>query len=1118
MRRSRRRPGDGRTGGDQTVSGSLVFGDVIQITDVTGEVTINTRTPPPYQVTALSVDVEPLPTRKAQAQPSRLLLPRHRIVPFVGRDDELQRLTSWGQGPGVAARLIHAGGGHGKTRLAEEFATHCAADGWAVWRAEHVPTPGVTTSTSSQVALPVSRRALIVVDYADRWPASHLLTLLTDLVNIAVQAQLSVRVLLLARWAGFWWPMLADRLDRALDTDDLALPALTETLNRQELFTTAAGQFAAALEVEHTNWPTPPRLHLPGYTQVLSVHMAALAAVDAHRHAATAPTEPHAVSAYLLRREYAHWQQMNSRVEGPVPTSPTAMRRASYVATLAGPLPRPAARDALTRVALADTIRAADQIIDDHRVCCPPTDPTTVLEALHPDRLGEDFISLTTPGHPYTGADTAALIDNWTLTAPRDLLHTDADPLIWTPAAVTVLVEAAYRWPHLAAGVLDPLLRQDPNLALAAGGTTLARLAGLPNVDPAVLETIDDLLPRTRHIDLDSAAAAITTVLAPRRLAAATDMAERSQIYASLAWRLGNAGQREQALAPAEEAVKLYRQLAEANPTDYLPDLARSLADLGIRLSEVGRREEALTSTEEARSIRRRLTEANRMADLPAHASLAANLGARLAEMGRWDEAVASSEEAVHLYRVLVQIGSVTYLSELALSLNNLGIHLSEVGRRQEAVASAEEAVQLYRHAEVNRTVSLPDLALSLTNLGARLSEVGRWKESLGPTEEAVQLYRQLAQVNPAAHLPHLAGSLTRLGARLSEVGRRQEALTPTEEAVQLYRQLAQVNPAAHLPHLAASIASLGVRLSEVGRREEALAPTEEAVQLYRQLAQANPAAHLPNLASSLANLGVRYRQMGRRKEALASTEEATAIRKRLVAVNSAAYLPDLALSLDNLGVVLSETSRRDAALAPTEEAVRLFRQLAQSNPAYLPNLASSLNNLGVRYSQMGRRSEALAVAEEAVRLFRQLAPTNPTAYLPELAMSLHNLGVRYSQVEMQGEKALALIEEAVQLYRPLAKADPAAYLPDLAESLWMCARICIGANGNLRHAHERVVEAIGLLQMLTERLPTVFGVRLRWAYRTLADVLDSLGRSDEAASIRRQVARASGDNTPAGS
>ena len=69
-------------------------------------------------------------------------------------------------------------------------------------------------------------------------------------------------------------------------------------------------------------------------------------------------------------------------------------------------------------------------------------------------------------------------------------------------------------------------------------------------------------------------------------------------------------GRRQDALAPTEEAVQLYRELAAANPA-FLPDLASALNNLGIRYSEVGRRQDALPPTEEAVQLYRELAAAN---------------------------------------------------------------------------------------------------------------------------------------------------------------------------------------------------------------------------------------------------------------------------------------------------------------------------------------------------------------------------------------------------------------------------------------------------------------------------------------------------------------------------
>ena len=54
--------------------------------------------------------------------------------------------------------------------------------------------------------------------------------------------------------------------------------------------------------------------------------------------------------------------------------------------------------------------------------------------------------------------------------------------------------------------------------------------------------------------------------------------------------RLSGLGRRKEALAADEEAVKLARDLAEARPDAFTPDLAMSLNNLGNRLSEMGLR------------------------------------------------------------------------------------------------------------------------------------------------------------------------------------------------------------------------------------------------------------------------------------------------------------------------------------------------------------------------------------------------------------------------------------------------------------------------------------------------------------------------------------------------
>ncbi|MFN2495603.1 MAG: hypothetical protein ABR608_06820 [Pseudonocardiaceae bacterium] len=190
-----------------------------------------------------------------------------------------------------------------------------------------------------------------------------------------------------------------------------------------------------------------------------------------------------------------------------------------------------------------------------------------MFEPLYPDRLGEDFLALQLPGHTLTSYTP----DGWSADAlPRILAAAEEPGADAAPQhlrnAVTVLIEAARRWPHLAGGHLYPLLRSRPDLAIAAGSAALTALATIDDINMSVLEAIEPLLPDGQHVGLDTGAAALTHRLTDHRLTDTSDPARRAALQADLGWRLGNAGLHQQALAPTEEATAIYRRLAETNP------------------------------------------------------------------------------------------------------------------------------------------------------------------------------------------------------------------------------------------------------------------------------------------------------------------------------------------------------------------------------------------------------------------------------------------------------------------------------------------------------------------------------------------------------------------------
>lgn len=842
------------------------------------------RNEPPYRVEPFS-PTEAAPVPSLLRVPSRLLAARHRIVPFRSRP-ELDLLEAWRdeQAPGLSVRLVHAEGGQGKTRLAIEFATRSVNAGWSVALARH--RSEVASAGSGDEHLTVRAPGLVlIVDYAERWPLQDLITLVRQHRDAARDR---LRVLLLARPAGAWWQSLSHQMSKLdiYDVDAVRLQPVPNTPEgRAEMYRAARDRFSEVFGLPEPAGIEPPGdFSDPTYALTLTVHMKALADVDAAARGRTPPagSDQAGLSSYLLDREHDHWRSAHNGGHGPVRATAQTMGRTVYVATLTRALDAADAATALARTGVADTASAAG-VLRDHTYCYPPEDPARMLEPLGPDRLGEDFLALTLPGREEEFGYYAT--DPWAATVPGRLLTPTGDRAGYpgfTRQAVTILIEAAHRWPHMTALHLQPLLRQHPNLALTAGSAAIARLAELDGIDLAVLEAVDARLPAESNVDLDLGAAALARRLIPHRLAAATGPANRAALLHDLAYRMTIAGFHESALDPIEEAVGIRRQLAEANPDGHLPQLASALTQAGNVLADLGRRPQALAASREAAEINRRL---------------------------------ASTDPAA------------VRLSDLARSLTNLAARLAKSGLDHESIASAQEAVEIrHRLVDADPGKHLPELALTLSNLSGQLGDMKRVHEALAPAQEAVTLYRRFAEADPASYLHPLAASLHNLANIMSLAGRRREAVPLSEEAVQIRRRLVEANAAAYSPQLALALTHLAYRYMQVGRNPDALVTAQEATELYRHLVRtASAARHLPDLAANLATLSHCLRNVGRRAEAAAAVEEAIALHRELAEADPVAYLPDLAYTLIYSHGILP--------VDRISEGVRLYRRLAEADP-----------------------------------------------------------------------------------------------------------------------------------------------------------------------------------------
>ncbi|MEU9124883.1 tetratricopeptide repeat protein [Streptomyces sp. NPDC048506] len=858
--------------------------------------------------------------------PSRMLNARFQVVEFTGRQEELCALRRWRDGePRLAARLLHGPGGQGKTRLAARLAQESLARDWKVVSATLgqgavLPPPG-----SQDLRVEGARGLLVVVDYADRWPLSALTWLSSN--ALLHHPTLRTRVLLLARGADGWPSVRAALAQVQADTSAHLLEPLGEGEGgvdvRARMFRAARDSFAAHVGVRAAGLEPPGPLAHPDFGLTLALHMAALVAVDAAATGIRAPRDMAGLTVYLLDREHLHWRiryedagRERAGAGSGFATPPETMNRTVFLAALSGPLP-PGAGGGLVRSVVG--CPSVERLLDDHAVCYPPAESGAVLEPLYPDRLAEDFLALTLPGH---SADYPA--QAWARPALDVFAAADGPaPPASLARAMTFLVSAAERWPHVGPRHLFPLLHDRPWLALTAGSTVLSALARLDGVATAVLENVAGCFPADRHVDLDLGMAAVTRELADRQLPEAGQPTERADRLLTLGYRLWQAGLLSEALPVARDAIAAWQAV-----DPRAPGRSRFLGTAWT------------------------------------------NLGAVLSDLGRGPEAVAATARAVE---VLDASGGDAEAAELGKAWSNLGNQLHQVRRFDEAVTVTRRAVAVRRRLASSDRQQLPGLAFSLNNLGLQLADTGDHAAALASVGEALGIYYRLAADRPDTYAPDLARALHNQGLYLARSGRLEEAVAATHQAVALRRSLAEVNPAAFRSALARSLRNLGQFCHAAGATTEATAALEEAVALLTALAAADPGRFEAELSAVQRVLGgLRTSASGAANDAGSSPggPEVVRLDPRTASLVAARLTVRRGHDLIRAGAA-------DPAVRTLTEAVRMLRSMSQ-----MAELAGALSLLASAHLLSDRgAAAALVAARESVLLHSRLAAHDPDAF-----------------------------------------------------------------------------------------------------------------------------------------
>jgi hypothetical protein len=222
---------------------------------------------------------------------SRMLSARFQVVKFIGRESELAALASWRDSSEarLAAMWIRAPGGQGKTRLAARFAELSAAAGWKVVTASHLSGSVIPSPGSQGLRLVGAAGLLMIIDYADRWPLSHLTWLFS---NALLHKQLPTRILLVGRAGSAWSAIRSALTEQGAKSGDLLVPPLAgaDLSQRREMFDAARRCFAEQYGVQDSvGISSPVPLDQSDFGLTLAIHMAALTAVDARARGARAP-------------------------------------------------------------------------------------------------------------------------------------------------------------------------------------------------------------------------------------------------------------------------------------------------------------------------------------------------------------------------------------------------------------------------------------------------------------------------------------------------------------------------------------------------------------------------------------------------------------------------------------------------------------------------------------------------------------------------------------------------------------------------------------------------------------------------------------------------------------
>ena len=254
-----------------------------------------------------------------------------------------------------------------------------------------------------------------------------------------------------------------------------------------------------------------------------------------------------------------------------------------------------------------------------------------------------------------------------------------------------------------------------------------------------------------------------------------------------------------------QAALKLFRQLEEQLPGQFIDDVAMTLNNLAVLHTKTNNYPAAEKDYTMALKTYRQLADKTPNGFLPNVATTLNNLAILHSNTNNYPAAEKEYTEALNTYRNLAEKKTDAFLSDVAMTLNNLAILHRRTNNYPAAEKEYTEALKIRRDlAEKNPDAFLPKVADTLNNLAVLHYKTNNYPAAEKEYTEALKTYRNLAKKNPDAFLPYVAGTLCNMAVLylVKEEKDIPAAEAAAQESLDIFKKMAKKSHAAFDPHV----------------------------------------------------------------------------------------------------------------------------------------------------------------------------------------------------------------------------------------------------------------------------------------------------------------------------